>query len=109
MVVGFVWGLLFLFYFLPLFISLAISIWKILSIKSNSSLSTKLIYVFTALAMPLLLTVVLITFTSFSPFIVSMVLLFIVILSPVLISERYSNKYGELIESDFMDSENGKE
>jgi len=92
--VGFFWGLLFLFYFLPLFISLAISIWKILSIKSNSNLTTKLIYVFTTLMVPLLLTVVLIIFTSFSPPIVSLILLFIVLFSPLLISERYSNKHG---------------
>ena len=101
--VGFFWGLLFLFYFFPLLISLAVSIWRILSIKSNSNLTTRLLYVLTAVTTPLILTVVLIISTSFFPFIVFVILLLIVLFSPHLISERYSNKHGELIASDLID------
>ena len=105
--VGFIWGLLFLFYFFPLLLSLAISIWKILSIKSNSNLTTKLLYVLTAVTTPLILTVVLIISTSFFPFIVFVILLLVVLFSPLLIYERYSNKYGKSIKPDYMDSGNG--
>ena len=98
--VGFIGGLLFLFYFLPLLITLAISIWKILSIKSNSNSTTRLLYVLAAVITPLILTVVLIIATSFFPFIVFIILLLVVLFSPLLISERYSNKHGELIDSD---------
>jgi hypothetical protein len=66
--VGFVWGLLFIFYFFPLLITLTLSIWNILSIKSHSNLTTKLLYVLTAVTTPLILTVVLIISTSFFSF-----------------------------------------
>ena len=92
--IGFVLGLLFTFYFFPLLITLVISIWKILSIKSDSNLTKKLLYVFAAVVTPLMLTIVLIISTSFFPFIVFIILLVIVLLSPILISELYSNKYG---------------
>lgn len=91
--IGFFWGLLFLFFFLPLLISLTISIGMIFSIKSNSNLTTKLIYAFTALIVPLLLTIVLMLFISYYSFVVFIILFMIILGSPLLISMQHSNKY----------------